>query len=307
VVHAAGVLDDGILLRQDWSRFEAVLAPKVTGSWNLHQATCERPLDFFVLFSSTASLLGAPGQSNYAAASAFLDALAHHRRALGLPAVSSQFGAWSELGLAATEARGGEALARGMHGLAPREGLAAFEALLSGRLAEVGVVKLDVRQWLESHPQLAEAPLFSRLREPVQPRAGGSRLVAQLAAAPEGERRALLERHLREEAARLLRTTPEQIDPRSSLVALGLGSLVALEYRNHLEASLGATFPATLIWSHPTVAELTEHLAERLGLRLAPTAPARAEPTLHDEIDRLSDDEAEQALLAVLDSLEDPR
>ncbi len=101
VVHAAGVLDDGILLEQDAARFAGVMAPKVRGSWNLHLLTRDDPLDFFVLFSSIASFLGSPGQGSYAAANAFLDALAHHRRAAGLPASSINWGPWAEVGLAA--------------------------------------------------------------------------------------------------------------------------------------------------------------------------------------------------------------
>ena len=101
VVHAAGTLDDGVLAQQSWARFAGVLAPKVDGAWNLHQATIERALDFFVLFSSTASTFGSPGQGNYAAANAFLDGLAHYRRGLGLPALTVNWGAWAESGMAA--------------------------------------------------------------------------------------------------------------------------------------------------------------------------------------------------------------
>src|SRR6266571_316995 len=95
IIHAAGVLDDGVLLEQTPERFERVLAPKVRGSWNLHLLTQEMPLDFFVLFSSAASLLGSPGQGNYAAANAFLDALAHHRRMEGRPGVSINWAGWA--------------------------------------------------------------------------------------------------------------------------------------------------------------------------------------------------------------------
>ena len=101
VIHAAGVLDDGTLRNLDWPRFEAVLRPKVAGAWNLHRATLADPLDVFVLYSSAAALLGASGQANYVAANAFLDALAHHRRAIGRPALSINWGAWDEAGMAA--------------------------------------------------------------------------------------------------------------------------------------------------------------------------------------------------------------
>src|SRR4029078_1607065 len=101
VVHSAGALDDGVLLQQNWQRFQTVAAAKVIGSWHLHELTRELPLDFFVLFSSTASLLGHPAKSNSAAANGFLDALAHYRRAQRLPAISINWGPWEGIGLAA--------------------------------------------------------------------------------------------------------------------------------------------------------------------------------------------------------------
>jgi NAD(P)-dependent dehydrogenase (short-subunit alcohol dehydrogenase family) len=121
IIHAAGVLDDGVLLQQTWERFAKVLAPKVEGAWNLHRLTQNAPLDFFVLFSSAAALLGSPGQANHAAANAFLDALAHHRRALGLPAVSINWGVWSGWGVAAIEVSA--ARGHGMVAFTPANGL----------------------------------------------------------------------------------------------------------------------------------------------------------------------------------------
>ncbi|WNZ66021.1 SDR family NAD(P)-dependent oxidoreductase [Myxococcus sp. MxC21-1] len=98
IVHAAGVIADGVLAQLDAERLRTVLAPKVQGAWNLHAQTLGRPLDFFVMFSSAASMLGSPGQGNYAAANAFMDVLAHHRRAAGLPALSVNWGPWAEVG-----------------------------------------------------------------------------------------------------------------------------------------------------------------------------------------------------------------
>ena len=127
IFHAAGVLDDGLMLNLDEERFQKVLEPKMLGAWNLHALTQTTPLDFFVLFSSAASLLGSPGQSNYAAANAFLDALAHHRQALNLPALSINWGPWAMVGLAATQANRGDRLAMlGIESLSPAQGIEAL-------------------------------------------------------------------------------------------------------------------------------------------------------------------------------------
>ena len=101
IIHAAGVLDDGLIQQQTWQRFTKVMAPKVQGAWNLHNLSQHESLDFFVMFSSSASLLGAPGQGNYAAANAFLDALASYRRSQGLAGLSINWGPWAEVGMTA--------------------------------------------------------------------------------------------------------------------------------------------------------------------------------------------------------------
>src|SRR5207244_6061045 len=130
------------------------LAPKMSGAWNLHLATRGMPLDFFVLFSSAASLLGSPGQGNYAAANAYLDALAHHRRAEGLPAVSINWGPWANVGMAAgLDQRDQARMTRqGLRSLSPEEGMAAFARLLGQASAQVGVVRLDPEKILAAFP-----------------------------------------------------------------------------------------------------------------------------------------------------------
>ena len=145
IVHSAGVLDDGMLLHQDWQRFETVLAPKVTGTALLHELTKGAALDFFVLYSSVAALLGSRGQSNHAAANAWMDALAHQRRALGLCALTINWGGWARVGSVVGRAVGEGIAARGLGLIEPRAGLAALGRLMRQEAAQVAVLPVNWR------------------------------------------------------------------------------------------------------------------------------------------------------------------
>ena len=310
VIHAAAVLDDGILLQLTRERFRGVMAPKVAGAWNLHKLTAHRQLDFFVLFSSLASLMGSPGQANYAAGNAFLDGLAQYRRALGLPGLSINWGPWAQVGQAAAEARRGERLAlRGVASIAPELGLEALGLLLRCEHAQVGVMGFNLRQWREFFPAAANAPLLAELREEQRGledmRPPGHMRPALLAAKPE-ERRALLLAHLQEQVGQVLRMSAAQIEPTVPLGSLGLDSLMGLEIRNRLEASLGLTLSATLAWTYPTLAALTTQLAERMELPLEEaTAVIDADNDrlthVASSIAHLSNDEMEDLLMKKLE------
>ncbi|HEX9597730.1 MAG TPA: SDR family NAD(P)-dependent oxidoreductase, partial [Anaerolineales bacterium] len=148
VIHAAGVMDDAILLRQSWPRFKQVMSPKVTGTWNLHALTRDLALDFFVCFSSVASLLGSPGQGNYASANAFMDALIHYRRRLGLPGLSINWGPWESIGMASRmDKRDLIRLAtQGVKAITQVQGIASMEYLLGQMTVQAGVLCID---WLK--------------------------------------------------------------------------------------------------------------------------------------------------------------
>ncbi|MGH2671013.1 MAG: beta-ketoacyl reductase, partial [bacterium] len=242
------------------------------------------PLDFFVLFSSGASLLGSPGQGNYAAANAFLDALAHYRHSQGRPALSINWGPWAEVGLAAAQANRGARLAtQGMASIAPAQGLAALGRLLDCGAPQVGVLPLNLRHWRQLYPRAARSPLLAHLLQE-QDSARGAGIAnnpvreALLAARP-GARRSLLESHLVEQVAQVLRLARSHIDAQTPLPTLGFDSLMALELRNRLEASLGLTLSATLMWGYPTIAALAPHLAGKLGITLEEPEKSGAAPT----------------------------
>jgi acyl carrier protein/NADPH:quinone reductase-like Zn-dependent oxidoreductase len=315
VIHSVGVLDDAALLQQSWPRFTAVLAPKLQGAWNLHVLTQGLDLDFFVLFSSAASLLGNPGQINHAAANAFLDAFVHHRRQQGLPALSVNWGAWSEIGAAAEIARkiqAGQGRA-GMGIIAPAAGIAAFAHLLTQPQAQVGVVPIRWPLWLQKS---ASAFYHEFVQTSVRPAPLSSaavvappQLLQQLAEALEDERKELLMTHIQEMLAKVLGLSAL---PATYLgfTDLGMDSLMGIELRRMLERSLQISLRSTLAFEYPTVEALADYLltaglTERLaaassqsaGARsLAKPSPGLVESVKHEKSDLSVSGGAEEAL-----------
>ncbi|SEU29053.1 type I polyketide synthase [Stigmatella erecta] len=302
IIHSAGVLDDGVLLQQTVERFRRVMAPKVLGGWNLHVLTREAPLDFFVLYSSAASLFGAPGQGNYVAANAFLDALAHHRRALGLPGLSINWGPFSEVGLAAAQANRGERLAqRGSDSLTPAEGNAILGRLLDGDVTQMAVMPLELRKWVEFYPRAKSSPWLSELvpagSDTESGGAGDLALLETLRTAAPQEARAALEQFVREQLARVLRLDSARIDPEAPLQSFGLDSLMGLELRNRLVSGLGLSLPASLIWKHPTLTALCAHLLGEVMDRTLAETLARAGEGAGPVVDESATDDKEVFVL----------
>ncbi|WP_394833367.1 SDR family NAD(P)-dependent oxidoreductase [Pendulispora rubella] len=282
VFHAAGVLDDGSLLRLEPSHFARVMAPKVEGTWNLHTLITEPSIDFFVLFSSTAAMIGAPGQGNYAAANAFLDAMARFRRHRGQTALSIQWGSWGEVGMAASDARRGERLAdRGMLPMSVDDALAAMElALLDGtdHLAARGVAALDPEAWCRSHPTVATSSLFRRLlgERAHMPNQVPARMRDQLLAVASPERQRLLETHLKSMVSDVCGVAPARLSVTAPFVTLGIDSVMSLELRDLVTQQLEVNLPLMSFVDESTIAglanELLQHLAAASVLATAPKA-----------------------------------
>jgi acyl transferase domain-containing protein/acyl carrier protein len=262
VIHAAGVLDDGMILQQSAERFAKVMAPKVAGAWNLHVQTRDLPLDFFLMYSSAASLVGSPGQSNYASANAYLDALAHHRRALGLPGLSINWGAWDEEGMAANAQVHDRMAAHGVSAIDPQEGAHLLMRLLDLKLPQIGVIPIDWSKFLRQFGRNIP-PLFSAL-VPSGTAAGNTTFLDRFNATPLPDKESTLRRYLREELARVLRFEPGSVTARERFFDVGMDSLTALEFRNRLEADLETALPATLAFDYPSLEALGNHLAESL-------------------------------------------
>jgi acyl transferase domain-containing protein/NADPH:quinone reductase-like Zn-dependent oxidoreductase/acyl carrier protein len=310
IIHAAGINDDGVLTQQTWERFAAVAAPKAIGAWNLHTLTQARgdSLDFFVLFSSIASVLGSVGQGNYAAANAYLDGLAHFRQAHGLPALSINWGPWSEVGMfaALSEHDRQRHLAQGMQPILPAQGLQVLTQLLQQDVAQVIVLPIDWRKYDLRAPLFTEIARGLRTIETTKPPSPVIDVPAKLQAAPANQRRSRLLAHVREQAIKVLGLTPSHtIDPRQPLREMGLDSLMAVELRNALGASLKCSLPATLLFDYPTLDALVDFLAKELWPIEAPPIRSgveeeRAASAGTADLIALSEEEAETLLLQEL-------
>jgi NAD(P)-dependent dehydrogenase (short-subunit alcohol dehydrogenase family) len=340
LIHAAGVLDDGVILNQEWSAFAKVFAPKVEGGWNLHNLTRNLPLDFFVLFSSAVSLLGSAGQANHVAASTFLDALAHYRHSQGLPALSIDWGPWSEVGAAASQKVEEHLLQRGLQMMDTHQGIQAFEHVLRRALrqagaphvAQIGVVRVD---W--SHPNYQAAgrqvlPFFSEVvrheASRIHSQVIGSQSTAKETSArsvslrqrltdtPPDKHAGVLFVYVHEQALQVLGLEPSYpLDRQKPFQELGMDSLMAVELRNRLNKGLELQqkLPSTLVFDYPTVEALTGYLTKKVltpvpepaATASLPPAPNGDEndPNRLVELENLSDEEAELLLLAKLNTL----
>ncbi len=316
IVHAAGVLHDGVLRNQRWDDCRGVLRGKARGAWVLHALSRARDLDFLILYSAAGVLLGASGQGVYPAANAELDALAHARRRMGLPALSVAWGAWADAGMAVDSAAHGRNAwsDRGVGELSADAAFDALAGLLRDGVAHAAVLPIDWSRFLARRETDVDRLYYGAVA-PVGPQEdpGSGQgnpvpdLPARLREQPAARRRDALLAHLSERALVVLGLDPGRIvDPRIPLKEMGLDSLMAVELRNQLARSTGVALPATLLFDYPTLDALAGHLGGVLGLELeaadASVRPARsALQAAKAQLAALSDEEAEAQLLAELD------
>jgi acyl transferase domain-containing protein/NAD(P)-dependent dehydrogenase (short-subunit alcohol dehydrogenase family)/acyl carrier protein len=293
VIHSAAQLDDGVLDLLDGERLRAVMRPKVDASWHLHELTAELDLARFVLFSSAIGTFGGAGQANYAAANAFLDALAAHRRARGLPAVSLAWGGWNlrtEMVSSLSEADLTRMQRFGISALDLEVGLTLFD-IASGSTEPLLVpVQLD-NGALRRRASLGTLPAI--FRGLVRFQGGVERrqesLAKRLAGVPESEREDLVLNLVRTHAAAVLgHATAESIEAKSAFSELGFDSLAAVEMRNRLNAATGLRLPPTLVFDHPTAASVAAHLLTEVEPQREPAAGEAIGREAEEAISRLA-------------------
>lgn len=282
IVHAAAVVADHTVLESSADEMASVLGPKAVGAFRIHSKTTQRPLDFFILYSSVVGLIGSPGQTNYSGANAALDAVAQARHAAGLPALSIQWGPFRDVGLAAAKSQGKRLGERGLESFSPEEGVAALSRVSSAPTPEIAVFRFDVRRWLEAQPQAAASALWDELlNEQDTPRKGASKAAAflsNLQKLPVSELKSAIEQHVGQLLSIVLHIEPQRLDINATLAALGMDSMTSLELRNRLEASLDLRFPATLLFTYPTAAAVIKHVVERIAPGTVPESPAKEAP-----------------------------
>ncbi|MBO1419140.1 type I polyketide synthase, partial [Streptomyces sp. FH025] len=298
VVHTAGVLDDGVIASLTPERVAAVMRPKADGAWHLHELTQDLGLDLdaFVLFSSAAATFGVPGQGNYVAANAFLDALAADRRAAGLPGTSLAWGLWADVsGLTAqlSDTERSRMTRSGSAALSADEGLALMDLALARDEAVLVPAKLDLAGLRAQAVRTGDVPPLWRAlagrparRSAASGGAGADSLHRQLAALPTADGDQLLLDLVRAHVAAVLgHSSAEAVEPGRAFTDLGFDSLTAVQLRNRLTTATGLRLPATLVFDYPNPAALAGHLRGRLGGGPATgaQAPAPVGAAAHDE------------------------
>lgn len=268
VVHAAGVLDDGVLYDMDQEKLQRAMGPKVGGAWNLHCATRDLPLREFVLFSSIASLLGSPGQSNYAAGNAFLDSFANYRQSRGLPATTINWGPWAEAGMATEQGRSNQLSSRGIDLLPAAASLDLMNQIVQSGMAQVAVMRPDWSELLGSYKSSVPT-ILAEMRDSVEADRDSAdteegvdaEFRSELISATDDMRQRLLRDYFRQQLSVIMGLNSSDLDEEQPLNTMGLDSLMAIELKNQVETRLGVVLPMAKFMEGPSVASLAEVVA----------------------------------------------
>lgn len=297
VIDSVGVLSDGIFIQQTWHKFSDVLKPKVMGAWNLHLLTNDLSLDFFVMYSSIASLLGSAGQANHAAANAFLDTFSYYLRKHNRPATTINWGVWSEVGAAEQKGVANRLIEEGnaIKTISRKQGYAFLDLLWSMLPTQVAAIPIDWELFLRANEKVSQNPFFSEILSSVDEKniilnIQTKNIKSLLVNKNKRQTRQILFEHLRAKLTLLLKlNNPEKIGYKTGLFHLGLDSLLAVEFRNYLQRELEFKMRPTLLFDFPTLEQLIEFILSELN------------NSLETETNTLSEDELEKQLLAEIE------
>ena len=260
VFHAAGVLDDGILLTQTMERFRQVLEPKTTGAWLLHELTRDLELDFFVLFSSAASLVGTAGQASYAAANAYLDGLADLRRQEGLPVTTINWGPWEGTGMAADEHAVDRLRRQGLRPIPPDEAGALLDRILRRDVHRVGVIPTTD----STEDSILARYLTPDSRGEQTPHSVLPLSKADLSTLSADRLRAYIADFVTDAISRIVEVDPGSVDLGHTWRSLGVDSLMAVELRNRIEVGIHVSVPVETLQSETAISQTIDTLLEGL-------------------------------------------
>lgn len=310
--HLAMIIDDAPLASLTPERMRTVFGPKAHGAWLLHEATRGMKLDCFVMFSSISSIFGNPAQGNYSAANAFLDSLAHHRQALGLPALTVNWGVLGGEGFVARNERVADFLARqGTTAISPGEAMALLESFLCAGSAQAISIRVDWKKWRQFFRSMQENPFLERIfaaLENEEQVGATSSWRSRIDAAPPTEKEAVICQAVREAVGSVLRVKPDSLRDDQPLTDLGLDSLMGVEIETSLEGAVGVALPPTSLMRARTIGQIASLIAGHLG-GAAPAAEStpvsvQTEATGAVDLDAISDEEIERLLGRESDSEE---
>jgi len=313
ILHSAGLISDALVVNQSWDKYAQLFAPKVLGTWHLHQLTKDKELDYFITFSSLAALFGSPGQSNHSAANAFMDALMIQRRALGLPGISINWGAWSKVGYAAREGADERLAAGFIDAVSPSYGLKAFETIMrSPDMIEVGVTPIRWHDFMKQQINIVSWAKAIEIEFKKTAKEGEKRvlLVEDLAHVEPGETRDYIQDHVNDIVVDILKLNDKSGLTDKNFFDMGMDSLMTVELRNRLQASMGKDYSlsSTLIFDFPNITELTEHILNQLGLNDAIEGSEKIEEQEQKEKDQAIDQAVdEMSIDDIRKQLEDVR
>jgi acyl transferase domain-containing protein/NADPH:quinone reductase-like Zn-dependent oxidoreductase/SAM-dependent methyltransferase/acyl carrier protein len=310
--HLAMVIDDAPLVALTSERMRTVLGAKARGAWLLHEATGDLKLDCFVMFSSVSSIFGNPAQGNYSAANAFLDSLAHHRQALGLPALTVNWGVLGGEGYVARNERVADFLARqGTMEISPGEATALLESFLRAGSAQVTSIRVDWNKWRPFFRSMQENPFLERIFAALENQESVGATTdwrSRIDAAGPAEKHAVICQAVREAVGSALRVKPDSLRDDQPLTDLGLDSLMGVEIETSLEAAVGVALPPTSLMRARTIGQIAALIAGQLGgaTTVAESTPvaAPAEAASAVDLDAISDEEIEHLLGRESDSEE---